>query len=348
MAKLSNEAGRAICIDKFRDSKGEIVGYRLKYRDGSIMKVWSNSLKSMIADGSLIVDNLTLTHDGRLADKNMSVNAANKPTENLASMSDYNLVTYAKQHNLPMFTLHNDGYLIGETETLWYLVISDYITEFVMRFKDNTINVNNWSHTGRIKEGATIIVRGGCKLKQFILDGGFYNGLKLDTLDLRLKTNEILGIQIKDIDINRLIFNDKILNTETLKGFIYRCRINKLEMNNIDCPKITSLSNFITESVIKNAEITFSKKLTKLADISYMMKKSKIDNLRLYLNAPSCIDAQGSFYEAGIPNLDLNNLIVSKNCKTNNMFYQFNGNIITNNQEFKKVYSWKSTMMPKQ
>ena len=57
------------CIQKFRDVKGKIYGYRLVDLNGQTQDVQPDNLKQAIRKCEIHVVNLTLTSDGRLVDK---------------------------------------------------------------------------------------------------------------------------------------------------------------------------------------------------------------------------------------------------------------------------------------
>ena len=60
-----------MCINKFRDNNGKIVGYRLEDNDTMCLQdVEASFLKSRIQQGMIKVANLRLTSDGRLVDCN--------------------------------------------------------------------------------------------------------------------------------------------------------------------------------------------------------------------------------------------------------------------------------------
>ena len=60
-----------LCINKFRDNSGRIVGYRLEDRQSmSMQDVEADFLKDRIKRGMVRVDNLKLTSDGKLVDCN--------------------------------------------------------------------------------------------------------------------------------------------------------------------------------------------------------------------------------------------------------------------------------------
>lgn len=60
-----------LCINKFRDNSGRIVGYRLEDSQNMAMQdVEADFLKDRIKRGMIKVDNLKLTSDGKLVDCN--------------------------------------------------------------------------------------------------------------------------------------------------------------------------------------------------------------------------------------------------------------------------------------
>ena len=60
-----------LCINKFRDNSGKIVGYRLQDNDDmAIQDVEASFLKDRMQRGMVKVANLKLTSDGRLVDCN--------------------------------------------------------------------------------------------------------------------------------------------------------------------------------------------------------------------------------------------------------------------------------------
>lgn len=69
---------QAKCIQKFRDSKNKIYGYRLIDINNQTQDVTPDDLKRAIRDELIDVVNLTLTSDGRLIDKAPERQLANK------------------------------------------------------------------------------------------------------------------------------------------------------------------------------------------------------------------------------------------------------------------------------
>lgn len=59
----------AECINKFRNSKNQIMAYRLMDMFGRIQDIYTDELKSKIKNGDISIINLTLTSDNRLIDK---------------------------------------------------------------------------------------------------------------------------------------------------------------------------------------------------------------------------------------------------------------------------------------
>ena len=60
-----------LCINKFRDNSGNIVGYRLEDNQNMILQdVEADFLKDRIRKGVIVVANLKLTSDGKLIDCN--------------------------------------------------------------------------------------------------------------------------------------------------------------------------------------------------------------------------------------------------------------------------------------
>lgn len=58
------------CIEKFRNSSGQIIGYRLQDINGQTQDATSDALKKAIKTKQIHVVNLTLTSDNRLVDSN--------------------------------------------------------------------------------------------------------------------------------------------------------------------------------------------------------------------------------------------------------------------------------------
>lgn len=59
-----------ICIQKFRDKRGNIYGYRLKDSSGNIQDVTPDNLKCAISKGHICVTNLKLTSNNKLVGAN--------------------------------------------------------------------------------------------------------------------------------------------------------------------------------------------------------------------------------------------------------------------------------------
>lgn len=60
---------KAICIQKYRDRQGVIEGYDLKMENGQVHNYNPAMLKHLMKNGTIEVNNLRLTSDGRLIDK---------------------------------------------------------------------------------------------------------------------------------------------------------------------------------------------------------------------------------------------------------------------------------------
>lgn len=58
------------CVEKFRNKSGVIIGYRLKDATGNLMDFDANDVKNGIRNKEVRIDNLTLTSDDRIIDKN--------------------------------------------------------------------------------------------------------------------------------------------------------------------------------------------------------------------------------------------------------------------------------------
>lgn len=58
------------CIDKFRDKSNKIYGYRIAFSDGTVTDYNAEGLKLLIKNKELSVNNLILSSDNRLMDKN--------------------------------------------------------------------------------------------------------------------------------------------------------------------------------------------------------------------------------------------------------------------------------------
>lgn len=66
---------KATCIQKFRDPKTEkILGYKLKDSKGMTLDIEANKLKREILNGTIEIDNLTLTSDKRLVSTSLPSN----------------------------------------------------------------------------------------------------------------------------------------------------------------------------------------------------------------------------------------------------------------------------------
>lgn len=59
-----------VCKLKFRDNRGNIIGYRLKDMNNNTIDILPDSLKKAIKSGRIQVQNLRLTSDDRLVSRN--------------------------------------------------------------------------------------------------------------------------------------------------------------------------------------------------------------------------------------------------------------------------------------
>lgn len=61
---------KALITDKFRDKKGNITNYLVRYEDGSTVNIEVSELKQMILNRQIEIINMQLTKDNRLISKN--------------------------------------------------------------------------------------------------------------------------------------------------------------------------------------------------------------------------------------------------------------------------------------
>lgn len=76
------------CIDKYRDTRGNIFGYLLVDMNNNPMTITPDDLKNKIKNRELNVINMTLTSDNRLIDKEIN-NKLNKANNESAFTVDF-------------------------------------------------------------------------------------------------------------------------------------------------------------------------------------------------------------------------------------------------------------------
>lgn len=125
---------QAKCIEKFRDDKGKIYGYRLQDINGQIQDVQSDNLKTAIRNKQVHIVNLTLTTDNRLVDsseKQLQAKVLGKapvsPVNKYDSMAkalvllDKELINLGESYSE---IVENRAILVKQNLTLWDL--ADY------------------------------------------------------------------------------------------------------------------------------------------------------------------------------------------------------------------------------
>lgn len=66
---------KCTCLEKFRDKRGNIKGYRLQDFNGNKLDITPDNLKTCLFTKQLDIDNLKMTSDGRIIDKTMNKNS---------------------------------------------------------------------------------------------------------------------------------------------------------------------------------------------------------------------------------------------------------------------------------
>lgn len=160
---------QATCIQKFRDKRGVIVGYRLQDSNGAVNDVNSLQLKQAIRDGRVSITNLRLTSDGRLVDCGAKEGTAEPDTDlNLMNLilkhvlkhlnTQYKIRDYDKLRSLwndspdeydRYFELDDIGHYLGITirkDCIWVSLCDngmDSIKEWKIQRTPNTMDQIN-------------------------------------------------------------------------------------------------------------------------------------------------------------------------------------------------------------
>lgn len=73
------------CVEKYRDSKGRIIGYKIQnQQNNKFMEFNPQDLKAAITSGRINILNLRLTSDGRLLDKQQTTKLAGQSISKLS------------------------------------------------------------------------------------------------------------------------------------------------------------------------------------------------------------------------------------------------------------------------
>ena len=125
---------QAICIDKIKD-KNKVIGYNLKYDNGTVEYIDKKELKFKILSKKINVRNLTLTTNNRLISKQLD-------RKYYTDDEIYNMVRKSKMLGLPITelpqTCGSSCYVISKSEKEHVLLIPSTVTK--IRSRDGYID----------------------------------------------------------------------------------------------------------------------------------------------------------------------------------------------------------------
>ena len=230
------------CIQKFKDKKNTIIGYRIIDQNGNTTDISSESLKQAIKQGELEVINLTLTSDNRLIDKAITQTPTQQTPQEIIDIDK--MLLRLKLLGC-IITKIDEGcdhtiYLAKISEEDYRLVIPDDVTEIL--FDDDFFGITPINEIPIKSSNTKLTVYGGNNLK---ITGRLFQGTWFKAIDLRkFNTSKITDMQwmfaecrATSIDLSSFD-TSKVTNMECMFN---RCQAISLDLSSFDTSNVTNM-----------------------------------------------------------------------------------------------------------
>ena len=347
---------RVKCIHKFRDNSGNIKGYKLQSTNGEIYDVLANKLKEAIIDNRIYVENLTLTADNRLVDRNVEdftnsdakINKLRKKAEILGSTI-----------KLPIYGGHVVEYIpIGSDTAILYIPDDVIITDIIFSPDKNSKLVGNTDNTELYVYGGVNIRNAslmffGARFKTIHFENfgsgkvetmqNMFQSTHIKMLDLS-KLSTISVKNMKDMFANAHIQEMSLImdtsNVETMTGMFDSCQTNKIDLFAFDTRKVTKMDRMFAHCNAKEIKLNSfdTSNVTTMESmfISCLVSKLEMKNFSL----KSCKNINGMFKGIDTTELDLSSFKIPRKCKTEDVFkYSRLKNIKTTDKKLLKLFN---------
>ena len=178
-------------IKKFYDKDNKLVGYRIAAPNGESADVNKDALKTAVAAGSITIENMTLTSDGRLIGK-----AGNKPSNNgkasgpIKKVEEVVLEVYTNGRNIPgalIKTTENIGTIPGMPSGHTFDTGLDYKDKVKNGWYSNITNKNK-KVTGTFKKKSFKNIKD--KVVELVINNGGVPDVNVSTHSDRPKSKE--------------------------------------------------------------------------------------------------------------------------------------------------------------
>ena len=344
------------CIYKFRDNNGNIKGYKLQSDDGALYDVWANKLKEAIRDGRVCVENLTLTADNRLVDRNVE-----SPTDSISKINKIRKKAelIGSVIRLPIYCNHVVEYIsMGSDKAILYIPDDVEITDIIFSPDKNSKLVGNTDNTelyvcGGVNIRNANLMFFGARFKTIHFENfgsgkvetmqNMFQSTHIKMLDLS-KLSTISVKNMKDMFANAHIQEMSLImdtsNVETMTGMFDSCQTNKIDLFAFDTRKVTKMDRMFAHCNAKEIKLnsfdTSNVTTMEAMFVACLVSKIEMKNFSLV----SCESIKEMFKGIDTAELDLSSFKIPRKCKTEDVFkYSRLKNIKTTDKKLLKLFN---------
>lgn len=321
-----------ICINKNRDKYNNILSYELKNTNGSRLTISSAELKNKMKKLEILVDNLRLTSDNRLIDKDINTNYEIIDDVLVKQIFAFSQLPYMCK--LSFVSNSNIEQFLNKCNLMGIDVYYRYLNSHVCTVQiNNDIKVLTDLEYFKIIDGNKLFT--GITYDSIVLDGIDTKSLKnanmmfsrskinkLDLSGINLENLEIANHMFWDADIRYVNFSNTHFKNLKSASSMFRGRVKDIDLTNCKMDKLEDASSMFSfvEGKILGLE-TIGMRNLKKAD--HMFSQCRLDTIDLSKwENPEIVNAYAMFYNIKtiVKLIDISSFKTNKLEDTSEMF----------------------------
>ena len=315
---------QAKCLDKIRDKKGNIIGYKLIDKNKNEVAVKAERLKEVIKSKQVDVINLTLTSDNRLINKKPATSS--KPISTPSKSSAEAILAKVRVLGYPITAFDTAcghkcyiASLSGNTEHIF--IIPDDVKYI---YKPNV--ALEYSYEKKLYnyitniEGALKVVGG----KNLVLAVSLFTNCKMRSLDLSsFNTSNVTDMRemfenCKAHSIDLSSFNTS--KVTSMRRMFDQCKTNSLDLSSFNTSNVTDMQSMFAACTAQSLDLS-SFNTSNVTDMRAMFDSCKAQYIDLTsFDTSKVTDMCGMFEKCKAQSLDLKHFDTSKVTDMRSMF----------------------------
>ena len=299
---------QAKCLEKIRDKRNQIIGYKLVDKDKNEAVVKPNRLKEAIRAGQIEVINLILTSDNRLIDKKPATPSKSTTTPSKPSINVEAIINKAKGNGYSITAFDTDCghkcYIASSSDNIKHILIIPDDVEYL--------------YDKNIRHGFDDIFGCGCDIAERIAD--IRGTLKvIGGKGLTSTTYMFCRCEVQSLDLSS--FNTS--NITSMEAMFFECGVQSLDLSSFDTSKVTDMESMFRSCKAQLIDLS-SFDTSNVTNMRYMFYDCRAHSI--YLNSfdtSKVTNMRGMFYWCRAKSLDLKAFNTSNVTDMAWMFYRY-------------------------